>query len=45
MDNGLLLGGQRFGVDTNVGYQEGRGLDLSSLLNVLISLLLTELEL
>lgn len=33
-DGGLLLGGQRLGIDSNFGYQEGRGLNLGSLLQV-----------
>lgn len=35
VDNGLLLGGNRFGVDSHVGYQEGRGIDLGSMLKVI----------
>ena len=33
-DNGLLLGGQRFGLDSHLGFQEGRGLDLGNLLSL-----------
>uniref|UniRef100_A0A183CKK8 Secreted protein n=1 Tax=Globodera pallida TaxID=36090 RepID=A0A183CKK8_GLOPA len=33
IDNGLFLGGQRFGVDSHLGYQQGRGIDLGSILN------------
>uniref|UniRef100_A0A914GX28 Uncharacterized protein n=1 Tax=Globodera rostochiensis TaxID=31243 RepID=A0A914GX28_GLORO len=34
IDNGLFLGGQRFGVDSHLGYQQGRGIDLGSILNL-----------
>jgi len=35
-DNGLILGNQRFGIDSQLGYENGRGLDLGSFLNVCI---------
>uniref|UniRef100_A0A915NLC3 Uncharacterized protein n=1 Tax=Meloidogyne floridensis TaxID=298350 RepID=A0A915NLC3_9BILA len=33
-DNGLILGNQRFGIDSQLGYENGRGLDLGSFLNL-----------
>ncbi|CAK5097746.1 unnamed protein product [Meloidogyne enterolobii] len=33
-DNGLILGNQRFGIDSQLGYENGRGFDLGSFLNL-----------